>query len=47
MPATGLLDQVRITPRLRHLSLKTEKAYLHQIKRYILFHGKKHLSAEY
>lgn len=42
MPATRLLDQVRITARLRHLSLKTEKAYVHQIKRYILFHGKKH-----
>src|SRR5688572_20911422 len=42
MPATRLLDQVRVTARLRHLSLKTEKAYVHQIKRYILFHGKKH-----
>lgn len=35
-------DQVRNTARLRHLSLKTEKAYVNQIKRYILFHGKKH-----
>src|SRR5688572_23506083 len=42
MPATRLLDQVRVTARLRHLSLKTEKAYVHQIKRYILSHGKKH-----
>jgi site-specific recombinase XerD len=42
MPATRLLDQVRNTARLRHLSLKTEKAYVNQIKRYILFHGKKH-----
>lgn len=42
MPATRLLDQVRNTARLRHLSLKTEKAYVNQIKRYILYHGKKH-----
>jgi site-specific recombinase XerD len=42
MPAPRLLDQVRTTARLRHLSLKTEKAYVHQIKRFILYHGKKH-----
>ena len=28
--------------RVRHLSLRTEKAYLHWIRRYILFHGKRH-----
>ena len=44
MPAPRLLDQVRTTARLRHLSLKTEKAYVNQIKRFILFHGKKHPS---
>lgn len=33
---------MRTTARLRHLSLKTEKAYLHHIKRFILFHGKRH-----
>lgn len=44
MPNIRLLDQVRITARLRHLSLRTEKAYVNQIKRYILFHGKKHPS---
>jgi integron integrase len=27
---------------VRHLSLKTEKAYLHWIRRFILFHGKRH-----
>jgi integrase len=42
MPAPRLLDQVRTTARLRHLSLKTEKAYVNQIKRFIVFHGKKH-----
>ena len=42
MSQPRLLDEVRITARLRHLSLKTEKAYVQQIKRFILFHGKKH-----
>ncbi len=37
-----LLDRVRESLRVRHLSLKTEKAYLHWIRRYILFHGKRH-----
>lgn len=44
MPVVRLLDQVRLTARLRHLSLKTEKAYAQQIKRFILFHGKQHPS---
>jgi integron integrase len=42
MSSSKLLDQVRTTARLRHLSLKTEKAYLQHIKRFILFHGKQH-----
>ena len=37
-----LLDQVREIIRLRHYSLKTEKAYTNWIKRFILFHNKKH-----
>src|SRR5690348_10294997 len=37
-----LLDQVRRALRVRHRSLRTEKAYVHWIRRYILFHGKKH-----
>ena len=44
MPPARLSDQVRTTARLRHLSLKTEKAYVNQIERFILFHGKKHPS---
>ena len=36
------LERVRITARLKHLSLKTEKAYLQCIKRFILFHNKRH-----
>jgi integron integrase len=42
MSPRRLLDEVRTTARLRHLSLRTEKAYVQQIKRYIIFHGKKH-----
>ncbi len=42
MPAPKLLEQVRLTSRLRHLSLRTEKAYSQQIKRFIIFHGKRH-----
>ncbi len=37
-----LLDQVRSAIRVRHYSLRTETAYLQWIKRYILFHGKRH-----
>lgn len=37
-----LLDQVRAEIRTRHYSLQTEQAYVHWIKRFILFHGKRH-----
>lgn len=37
-----LLDQVREKLRLKHYSLRTEQAYVDWIKRYILFHGKRH-----
>ena len=37
-----LLDQVRQTIRTRHYSDRTEKAYVHWIKRYIFFHNKRH-----
>jgi hypothetical protein len=37
-----LLDRVRKELRSRHYSIKTEKAYLSWIKRFILFHNKKH-----
>ena len=37
-----LLEQVRETIRARHYSLRTEETYLHWIKRFILFHGKRH-----
>src|SRR5439155_15638730 len=37
-----LLDRVRAALRARHYSRRTEKAYVHWIKRYIFFHGKSH-----
>ena len=37
-----LLDQVSDKIRLRHYSYRTEKTYIHWIKRYILFHNKTH-----
>ena len=41
-PKTKLLDHVRDAIRLRHLSLRTEAAYLGWIRRFILFHHKRH-----
>ncbi len=37
-----LLDQIRHAARALHYSLKTEEAYVHWARRYILFHGKRH-----
>jgi integron integrase len=37
-----LLDQVREVIRIKHYSIRTEQAYLQWIKRYIIFHGKRH-----
>lgn len=37
-----LLDQVRDRLRVKHYSIRTEQTYVHWIKRYIFFHGKRH-----
>jgi hypothetical protein len=37
-----LLDQVRETIRRKHYSIRTETTYIDWIKRYILFHRKRH-----
>ncbi|MSQ72907.1 MAG: integron integrase [Betaproteobacteria bacterium] len=37
-----LLGAVRDAIRLKHYSLRTEEAYVHWIRRFILFHGKRH-----
>ena len=40
--APKLLDRVRQACRLRHFSRRTEDAYAGWIRRYIVFHGKRH-----
>ena len=42
VPRPRLLDQVRDAIRTRHYSYRTEEAYVGWIKRFILFHGKRH-----
>src|SRR5262245_34961744 len=37
-----LLDRVRFAVRARHYSLRTEEAYIGWIRRFILFHNKRH-----
>jgi len=37
-----LLDQVREVIRKKHYSIRTEQAYVQWIRRFILFHGKRH-----
>jgi integron integrase len=37
-----LLDRVRDRLRVKHYSYRTEQSYIHWIKRFILFHGKRH-----
>jgi len=41
-PNPRLLDRVRDAVRARHYSRRTEEAYAAWIRRYILFHGKRH-----
>ena len=39
---TKLLDQVRAAIRTKHYSLRTEESYVNWIKRFVLFHNKRH-----
>jgi integron integrase len=41
---TPVENRVRLAIRSRHYSRRTEQAYVHWIRRYIVFHGKKHPS---
>jgi len=41
-PEPRLMDQVRDTIRLHQYSIATERVYLHWVKRFILFHDKRH-----
>jgi hypothetical protein len=42
MSSPKLLDQVVSVARVKHLSRRTEKAYVGWIRRFILFHKKRH-----
>lgn len=42
--APKLLDRVRMAARAFHLARSTERAYVSWVRRYILFHGKRHPS---
>ncbi|HVN37679.1 MAG TPA: integron integrase [Myxococcota bacterium] len=37
-----LLERVRHAARLRHMSRRTEEAYVHWVRRFVLFHQKRH-----
>jgi len=37
-----LLDQVRYVIRVKHFSIRTEEAYVNWIRKFILFHNKRH-----
>ena len=41
-PPKKLLDQVRDAIRLKHYAYRTEKTYVQWIRRYIIFHNKRH-----
>jgi integron integrase len=41
-PSPKLLDQVRAACRARHYSLRTERAYVGWVRRYVLANGKRH-----
>ena len=42
MTGPRLLEQYRERLRVKHYSLRTEEAYLHWVRRFIYFHGKRH-----
>ena len=40
--SSPFLDKVRAAIRVRHYSIRTEQAYVDWVRRFILFHGKRH-----
>jgi len=42
MTPSRLMEQVRAEIRARHYSRRTEDAYVHWIRRFIVFHGRRH-----
>ena len=41
-PGPKLLDQLRTVLRVKHYSYRTEKSYVHWVRRFIFFHEKRH-----
>jgi hypothetical protein len=41
-PQPRLLDRVRDAIARRHYSVRTEESYVHWIRRFVHFHGKRH-----
>jgi hypothetical protein len=41
-PKLKLLDQVRHVMRFKHLSIRTEQAYIGWMKQFIFYHQKRH-----
>ena len=41
-PKPRLLDRVRTAIRMRHYSARTEKAYVGWVRRFVVYHGKRH-----
>src|SRR3954469_19128453 len=42
MAESRLLDRVREVTRTLHYSIRTEAAYVQWVRRFVLFHGKRH-----
>ncbi len=40
--SSPFLDSVRSALRVKHYSIRTERAYVGWVRRFILFHGKRH-----
>ena len=43
-PGTRLLDRLTNRMRLKHYSIRTEEAYRYWVRRFTVFHGKRHMS---
>ncbi len=41
-PEPWLLDQIRDRLRTLHYTLRTEETYIEWVRRFVLFHGKRH-----
>lgn len=41
-PPVKLLDQVRARVRYKHYSIRTGRTYVEWVRRFVVFHGKRH-----